>query len=45
LYALLNHDDIITYTFWDKIMLTKESKKDVQSGISEWRLDHLFNKI
>ena len=43
-HALLNRDDIIAYTFGDTTTLTKKSKKDVQSGISAWRLEQLFSK-
>lgn len=41
-YALLKNDDIITYTFWEKITLTERSKNDINSGISRWRLEKLF---
>ncbi len=40
-YAILNPNDIITYTFWNTVTITQGSKKDIQSGISRWRIEQL----
>ncbi len=40
-YAIINPHDIITYSFGNTVTITQGSKKDIQSGISRWRIDQL----
>lgn len=42
-HAIIHADDIITYTFWNTITITQGSKKDINSGISRWRIEQLRN--
>lgn len=37
-HAVINSHDIITYTFGNTVSITAESKKDMNSGISHWRM-------
>jgi len=40
-HAIINADDIITYSFGNTITITQGSKKDINSGISRWRIEQL----
>jgi (p)ppGpp synthase/HD superfamily hydrolase len=44
-HALLNTNDIITYTLGNTITVTQGAKKDIQSGISQWRIEQLHNTL
>lgn len=40
-HAIIGTDDIITYTFGNTVTITQGSKKDINSGISRWRIEQL----
>lgn len=40
-HAIINADDIITYSFGNTVTITQGSKKDINSGISRWRIEQL----